>query len=130
MEARIEAWLEMKCSGGIASSNRYLTVVEAQQGHGWRYYKAYTVEQLDSAWTPLAAGKDNAFASMQNVEQRAGHWTDVVSHIELIRAGYDEKLEINPRSLSLLFQGVLDKDRQGLEYGAIPWRLGLMDFSR
>jgi hypothetical protein len=45
----------------------------------------------------------------------------------LIRTGFDEFLEINPLSLFFLFQGVLDKDRLGLEYGAIPWRLGLME---
>lgn len=27
----------------------------------------------------------------------------------------------------LIFQGVLDKDRQGKAYGEIPWKLGLLE---
>ena len=47
-------------------------VVEAQNGHGWRYYKAYLADRLDGQWIPLAAEKDVAFASMLNVEQPGG----------------------------------------------------------
>lgn len=110
--------------------NKYLTLIEAQNGHGWRYYKAYTAERLDGAWQPLAAQKDKAFASMQNVKPAGERWTDVVSHGELLRAGRDEKLQIDPADLRLLFQGVLDKDRQGKPYGAIPWKLGLLEPER
>jgi hypothetical protein len=105
----------------------YLTVIEAQHGQGWRYYKAYTAPTLDGQWTPLAAEKSKAFACMGNVTQPGGHWTDNVSHGELLRAGIDQRLEVEPEHLRLLFQGVLDKDRQGKGYGDIPWRLGLLE---
>jgi len=111
----------------LRGSKTYLTVIEAQHGHGWRYYKAYTAERLDGVWAPLAAGKDNAFASIRNVEQTAGRWTDVVSHGELIRVGHDEKLEVDPTSLRFVFQGVTDRARKGKKYGEIPWRLGLLE---
>lgn len=106
--------------------NKYLTLVEAQNGHGWRCYKTYAADRLDGQWQPLAADKDNAFASMRNVTPRGDRWTDVVSHGELLRNGRDEKLEVDPEHLHLLFQGVLDKDRRGT-YGEIPWRLGLLE---
>jgi len=35
--------------------DKYLTLIEAQNGHGWRYYKAYLADRLDGRWTPLAA---------------------------------------------------------------------------
>ncbi len=111
----------------LKGQDKYLTLVEAQNGHGWRYYKAYVADRLDGAWQPLAAEKDNAFASMLNVTPRANRWTDVVSHIELLRSGCDERLEADSANLRFVFQGVLDKDRQGKAYGEIPWKLGVME---
>jgi hypothetical protein len=105
----------------------YLTLVEAQNGHGWRYFKAYTADRLDGPWRPIAADKDKAFASMKNVRQTGDRWTDSISHGELIRSGYDQSLEVNPSDLRFLIQGVTEQDRQGKEYGAIPWRLGMLE---
>jgi hypothetical protein len=111
----------------LKGQERYLTLIEAQNGHGWRYYKAYTADRLDGIWQPLAATKDQAFASMQNVTQAAKRWTDAISHGELIRAGIDERLEVDPSRLRFVFQGALDKERQGKSYGEIPWRLGILE---
>jgi hypothetical protein len=105
----------------------YLTLVEARGGQGWRYFKAYTADSLDSEWRPLAADKDKAFASMSNVRQTAEHWTDSISHGELIRWGCDERLEVALKYLRFLFQGVNDLERVGKNYGEIPWRLGMLE---
>jgi hypothetical protein len=111
----------------LGGTKGYLTLVEAQNGRGWRYYKAYAADRLDGSWQALAAGKDNAFASMQNVTHTSERWTDVVSHGELLRTGCDENLEVDPKHLRMLFQGVLDKDRSGKKYGEIPWQLGILE---
>jgi len=111
----------------LAGTGRYLTVIEAQHGHGWRYYKAYLADRLEGPWLPLAAERDKAFASMLNVEQPGRHWTDVISHGELIRAGFDERLQVDPANLRFLFQGVTDEQRAGKNYGRIPWRLGILE---
>jgi hypothetical protein len=111
----------------LKGQDKYLTLVEAQNGHGWRYYKAYVADRLDGDWKALAAGKDDALASMRNVASRVDRWTDVVSHVELLRCGYDEKLEVDPTNLKMLFQGVLDKDREDKSYGEIHWKLGLLE---
>jgi hypothetical protein len=113
----------------LAGSNKYLTLIEAQHGHGWRYYKAYLTDRLDGNWTPLAAEKDKSFASMLNVKHPDERWTDVISHGELLRAGYDEKLIVDPDNLRLLFQGVTDRARAGKNYGQIPWKLGILKSS-
>ena len=107
-----------------------ITVIEAQNGHGWRYFKSYVADRLDGRWAPLAGEKDRAFASMKNVTQPHGRWTDAVSHGELIRAGHDERLEVDPADTRLLIQGVLDKDKAGKAYGDIPWRIGLLEPAR
>jgi len=106
---------------------KYLTLIEAQNGYGWRYYKAYLADRLDGAWQPLAAEKEKAFASMKNVRQTAEHWTDSISHGELIRDGYDQTLQVDPQNLRFLFQGVTDAAHQGKPYGQIPWRLALLE---
>ena len=118
-----EASHTYKLKGG----NKYLTVIEAQHGYGWRYFKAYVAVKLDGPWQPLAADKEKSFASMKNVRQTAGQWTESISHGELIRAGYDEKLEVEIKNLTCVFQGVMEQDRQDKPYGAIPWRLGLLE---
>jgi len=110
----------------LKGSNKYLTLIEAQNGHGWRYYKAYLADRLDGVWIPLAADKDKSFASMLNVKHPSQRWTDVISHGELLRAGHDEKLTVDPDNLRFLFQGVTNRARAGKPYGQIPWRLGIL----
>lgn len=111
----------------LKGRERYLTLIEAQNGHGWRYYKAYTADRLDGPWQPLVATRDRAFASLRNMTQPAKRWTDAISHGELIRTGVDERLEVAPAHLRFVFQGVLDAERHGKIYGAIPWRLGILE---
>jgi hypothetical protein len=110
----------------LTNEKLYLTVVEAQGGHGWRYFKAYLAESLDGKWRPLAAERDNSFASMKNVHQKEGRLTDSISHGELLRSGYDQRLEVNAEEMRFLFQGVMDREREGKNYGQIPWRLGIL----
>jgi hypothetical protein len=102
-------------------------MIEAQHGHGWRYFKAYRAEQLSGPWQAVADTKEHAFASMKNVTHAAARWTDSVSHGEILRAGYDEQMVIDLANMQIVIQGVLEKDRQGKPYGAIPWRLGLLE---
>lgn len=105
----------------------YLTIVEAQD-QDRRYYKAYSADRLDGDWRPLADSRDRPFASRDNIAPTDGpRWTDNVSHGELLRAGNDELLEIDPNRVTLLFQGVSDQDKQGKPYGQIPWRLGMLE---
>jgi hypothetical protein len=112
----------------LAGSGKYLTIIEAQDGHGWRYYKAYLADRLEGPWEPLAATKEDAFASMKNVAQPAGQWTDSISHGELLRTNHNETPTVDPANLQFLFQGVLEQDRAGKPYGEIPWKLGLLKF--
>jgi hypothetical protein len=111
----------------VKGAEKYLTVVEAQAGDR-RYYKAYAAERLDGEWKPLADSRENPFASRDTITAEDGKcWTDSVSHGELLRAGIDERLEVDPKRVRFLFQGVSDADRKGKRYGDIPWRLGLLE---
>ncbi|RMF86519.1 MAG: hypothetical protein D6741_21805 [Planctomycetota bacterium] len=105
--------------------DKYLTIVEE---NGKRYYKAYLADRLDGPWTPVADTADHPFAGWKNIRPAEGvePWTDNVSHGELLRAGYDETLTVDPQHLRMLFQGMLEKDKRGKPYGAFTWRLGLL----
>jgi hypothetical protein len=110
----------------LHGANKFLTLVEAQ-ADGRRYYKAYIADRLDGEWKPLAASKERPFASPVNVRDRGEHWTDSFSHGELLRLGYDERLEVDPGNLRFLFQGVTDERKAGKPYGQIPWQLGILE---
>lgn len=108
----------------IKGADQYLTLIEAQNaGGGWRSYKAFLADRLDGQWRAITS----PFASMDNAKSAGKRWTDNISHIELLRTACDEKMEIDPANLRVVFQGVLDQDRAGKKYGEIPWRLGLLE---
>jgi hypothetical protein len=107
----------------------FLTIVEAQDGLR-RYYKAYVADRLDGEWKPLAATKERPFASAANVDFAGEPWAQSISHGELIRAGFDDKMEIDPHHLQFFFQGARDEQMRGVPYGQIPWRLGLLDVAK
>jgi len=104
---------------------KYLAAIEAQAG-GRRYYKAYLADRLEGPWQALAATRARAFAAPANVRFSGEAWTTSFSHGEMLRAGFDERLEVDPADVRLLFQGVSDQGRRGKKYGEIPWRLGLL----
>jgi hypothetical protein len=111
----------------VKGRDAYFTMVEAQAGDR-RYMKAYTAGRLDGEWKPLADTWEAPFAGLKNLPGDRP-WTASVSHGELLRAGSDERLEVDPAAVRLVFQGVSDADRKGKKYGDIPWRLGLLELT-
>lgn len=108
----------------LKGRSQYLAIIEAQNGSR-RYYKAFLAERLDGEWRPLAAERDKPFLGPQNVQFRGDEWCQSFSHGELLRDGFDERMEVNPDRLVMLFQGVSDQEMAGKPYGEIPWKLGL-----
>ncbi|KAK1176854.1 non-reducing end alpha-L-arabinofuranosidase family hydrolase, partial [Streptomyces sp. NBS 14/10] len=74
--------------------------------------------------TQLAASESNPFARASNTTFPAGAWTKDISHGELVRAGYDQTLTINPCKMQYLYQG-MNPGASG-DYNTLPWRLGLL----
>ncbi|NLH15635.1 MAG: hypothetical protein GX455_03545 [Phycisphaerae bacterium] len=109
----------------LKGMNQYLTVVEE---NGRRYYKAYLADRLDGPWTPVADTAERPFAGWNNIRPAAGvqPWTDNISHGELVRAGCDETLTVDPANLRFVFQGMWDKDKSGKNYGQFQWRIGML----
>jgi hypothetical protein len=121
---------EASCTYKLKGQEKYLTLVEAEakgRAGGWRYYKAYLADSLQGEWKPLADTWEKPFAGPVNVGFAGEKWSDSISHGELLRTGYDERLEVDPSNLRFLYQGVLERDRAGKTYGQIPWRLGILE---
>ncbi|HEY8473756.1 MAG TPA: non-reducing end alpha-L-arabinofuranosidase family hydrolase [Natronosporangium sp.] len=108
----------------VLGTDQYLLLQEAIGSDGRRWFRSYTADSLTGTWTPLAATESNPFARANNVSFPISAWTRDISHGELVRAGNDQTLPINPCNLRFVYQG-MDPSAGG-EYILLPWRMGLL----
>lgn len=100
----------------LADGRYYLMVEDVS-----RHFELWVADTLDGTWTKLAEN----WAHGDQLVFNADHWTDQVSHGEIIRAGVDEKLEISSiNNCRILIQGVVDGSYG--DYGNIPYDLGII----
>jgi hypothetical protein len=116
----------------VKGTDKYLTIIEEESHtsnvNNRRYYKAYLADCLDGPWTPLADTEERPFAGWKNIRPAKGvqPWTDNVSHGELIRDGADQTMTVDLGKLQFVFQGLLDREKTGKNYGQFPWRIGIL----
>jgi hypothetical protein len=107
---------------------QYLTCIEGM-GNG-RFYSAYVAEKLDGEWFPVEGFNtaDKPFAGKVNISFEDGvkPWSGQVSHGEMLRESYDERMVLDPNNLLFLYQGMSDAEGQGVGYGELPYKLGLL----
>ncbi len=108
----------------VAGANQYLLLQEAIGSDGRRWYRSFTSGSLSGTWSPHLATESNPFARSNNVTFNGAAWTRDFSHGELIRAGNDQTLPLNPCRLQFLYQG--QDPNAGGEYIRLPWRMGLL----
>ncbi|HUV13944.1 MAG TPA: non-reducing end alpha-L-arabinofuranosidase family hydrolase [Acidobacteriota bacterium] len=109
----------------VRGNPHYLALVEAHRQ--WRrFYKAYLSPTLQGPWKPLAVTRTRPFASLTNVEFGVDEWTDTFGHGELLRAGHDERLEVELEGMRFLYQGSRYADREGKLPREVPWKLGIL----
>lgn len=108
----------------VRGSDQYMLIVEAIGSDGRRYFRSWTSGSIAGTWKPLADTEDNPFARASNVAFPDGAWTHDISHGEMIRAGHDQTLTIDPCRIQYLYQG-MDPSAGG-DYNSLPWRLGLL----
>jgi endo-1,4-beta-xylanase len=108
--------------------DQYFSLIEAfdQTSGGRRYFRSWVSDSLEGPWLPWQASGSFPFAGERNVSFEGAPWTRDISHGELVRAGYDETLTVEPCSLRLLYQGADPAAETGGDYNKIPWRLGVL----
>lgn len=105
----------------VKGSDKYLMIVEAQGSA--RYFRAWTATKLDGPWTLLT----DEFAIKKNVAFSTS-WTNDISHGDIVRSSADETFPIDPCNLQLVYQG--RDPSSNVEYGKLPYRLGLLTLAR
>jgi hypothetical protein len=99
------------------NDGKYYMVVEDMS----RYQELWTASSLGGTWTKVA----EKWAAKSNLTETAEHWTDQVSHVEIIRSGVNQLMEItNIDHCDMLIQGVVSGTYAN--YGSIPYDLGLI----
>lgn len=120
---------EASCVYRLKGENRYLCIIECMGPAGRRYFRGFTADRLDGAWTPLPQGTSWAepFAGPANVSALdAGPiWTGDISHGEMLREGADETMTVDPANLTFLYQGMA-RNATARDYSQLPWRLALL----
>jgi endo-1,4-beta-xylanase len=126
MDEKREDVFEASNTYKIAGTNQYLTLIEAIAPNG-RYFRAWTADRLDGKWQPIPGAKMNMFAGAENVKFNGRIWSEGVSHGELVRAGIDQTLAIDPcKPLQFLYQGLDMEKGKHYEYIELPYRLGVI----
>ncbi len=111
---------EAPCVYKNIADGKFYMIVEDGEDVG-RYYELWTADSPGGTWTKI----EEQWAHKNKLVYFADHWTDQVSHGEIIRAGTNERMEISDiNRCEILIQGVVDGDYGA--YGNIPYDLGII----
>jgi endo-1,4-beta-xylanase len=108
----------------VEGTNEYLLMVECIGSDGLRYFRSWTSTSIGGTWAPLAATESDPLAGKANVTFSGTAWTNDISHGDILRAGYDQTLTIDPCKMQFLYQG--KNPSSTASYNELPWQLGLL----
>jgi len=105
----------------VKGRDEYHMIYELNK-EGMRLFGLATAEDLTGPWKKstdrYATGEQLRYAGEKK-------WTEMVSHGEVIRTGYNQQMEYEPKGCRWLIQGILKKNLKG-PYRLLPWKLGII----
>ncbi len=101
----------------LADGQYYMVIEDMKDG---RYYELWTSSSAGGPWNQVA----EKWAYRGNLSYKGSKWTTNVSHGEIIRSGYNQKMEISDiNRVDFLIQGTTNTS---VTYQQINWDLGLI----
>ncbi len=96
---------------------------ELQHKNEVRSFGLATATDLEGPWKKVT----HKYATREQLKPADGAkiWTEVVSHCDVIRSGYNQLLEYDANNSQLLIQGLLQKENGG-SYASKPYKLGII----
>jgi hypothetical protein len=90
---------------------------------GVRSFGLATAASLMGPWNKVT--DDYATTDQLTCNGQSTVWTDMVSHGEVVRSGYDQHLEYDPEACQWIIQGIRREAVKG-PYPSLPWKLGII----
>ena len=90
---------------------------------GVRSFGLATAKDIEGPWQK--ATDNYATGDQLKTVGKLNTWAEMVSHGELLRSGYNEQMEYDPKGCRCLIQGILKKNSK-MPYSSLPWRLGII----
>ncbi len=122
----------------VKKENKYIALLEGAYDHPIRegdidsrnrFIFAMTSDSLNGRWTRIENSNNDFLADAQHIYNEDGSHAELtqVSHPELIRAGYNQKLEIEDFKLCLMYQSFDGTEiPDTYHYNELPWALFIM----
>jgi hypothetical protein len=122
----------------VKDEHKYLALLEAVRPHPtkrnyWdsrnRFIFAMVADSLEGPWQRVEDGKNDFIGVPKYVFNRDGSQTlyDQISHPELIRSGFDQRLEVKDYHLKMMFQAFdAANTPDSYDYDNLPWELSIM----
>lgn len=92
--------------------------------NGIRSFGLARSSKLDGKWEKITDDYANGRQLRYSGDTKL--WTEMVSHGEVIRSGFDEKMEYDPTNCRWLIQGILKSELDD-DYPSLPWKLGIIE---
>ncbi len=90
---------------------------------GIRSFGMAVAENLDGPWKKET--DKYACGEQLHFKKNTYQWTEMVSHGEVLRSGYNQFMEYEPDNCSWIIQGIMKQELLS-KYEFLPWKLGII----
>jgi len=108
----------------VKGQDQYQVIYE-ERDKGNRRFGLAKAKQLSGPWHRENEPYAEVGQLLYSGEDQA--WTDVVSHGEALRTGFNQELEYDPKGVRWIIQGMHGYDDGKIPYDNLRWSLGLID---
>ena len=106
----------------VLGENEFHMIYELND-KGVRSFGLAKADHLEGSWERVT--DDCARGNQLKYSNDSKQWTEMVSHGEVIRTGYDQKLEYDPKNCRWIIQGLM-KNELNDDYPLLPWKFGII----